>query len=257
MNRDDASIRLGDCLSIFADLEDDSADLAILDPPYCSQNKARTGTRYSQEKLQLTRFDDMSERAYRTFMSDRLAVIFDKLKPSSHLYAFVGWKLIRELMDLVEASSFRLNKVLVWDLCSIGGGYAWRNQHEFVVFASKGVAKPVNDKSLSTMLSFPRIKAGRHPFEKPVPLLRTIVRNASQPGDLILDGFAGSGSTGVAALLEGRKAAMAEISEKYVALAERRLDAAVNGQDDRAIRLGTKPPHGVAAGRRARKPATT
>ena len=114
----------GDCLDVMKDIPDGSINLSIVDPPYCSQNKARTGTRYNQESGQLTKFDDMSERMYRIFMADRLKILFDKMLPSSHLYVFGGWKYLRELMDTIEISSFRINKVLVWDLVNIGGGYA-------------------------------------------------------------------------------------------------------------------------------------
>jgi site-specific DNA-methyltransferase (adenine-specific) len=67
---------------------------------------------------------------------------------------------------------------------------------------------------------------GQHPTQKPLELLDRIVVSASSPGDLILDPFAGSATTGVAAVRRGRRFLGVEISSDYVALAGRRLQAA-------------------------------
>ena len=67
---------------------------------------------------------------------------------------------------------------------------------------------------------------GQHPTQKPLELLDRIVVSASSPGDVVLDPFAGSATTGVAALRRGRRFLGFEISDEYVALATRRLDSA-------------------------------
>ena len=216
-------IYCGDCLEVAKEIVNNSIDLVLIDPPYCSQNKARIGTRYNQSSGQLTKFDDMSERIYRQFMKERLSLVFDKMKIESHVYVFVGWKYLRELMDCLELSSFRINKILVWDLCSIGGGYSWRNQHEFIIFGSKGVARPVNDRSLSTVLRYPRIKRGLHPFEKPVGLIKTIVLNSTKKHDVVLDMFSGSGTTAVACINTHRNFIGIDISREYCDIAEKRI----------------------------------
>lgn len=220
------TIVCGDCLDVMADMPNKSIDLSILDPPYCAQNKARTGTRYNQEDGFLTKFDDMSQRVYQKFMHERLLILFDKMKPASHIYVFIGWKNLREMMDILELASFRLNKVLIWDFCSIGGGYAWRNQHEFIVFGSKGIAHPVNDLSLSTVLKYKRNSKRLHPFEKPIDLIKTIIENTSAPSELVTDFFIGSGTTAEAALRLGRHFYGCDISEKYVGIANKRIEKA-------------------------------
>lgn len=217
------TIVCGDCLNVITNVPNESINLSILDPPYCAQNKARTGSRYNQEDGFLTKFDDMSQRVYQKFMHERFSVLFDKMKPASHIYVFIGWKNLREMMDILELASFRLNKVLIWDFCSIGGGYSWRNQHEFIVFGSKGVAHPVNDLSLSTVLKYKRTR-GFHPFEKPVDLIQTIIENASTPDELVTDFFIGSGTTAIAALRSGRHFYGCDISPRYVELANERIE---------------------------------
>jgi len=212
-----------DSLTALERVPPDSVDLVVIDPPYCSENKARAGTRYNQNQGQLTQFDDMSARTYTKFMHSRLRLLFQTMKAGAHIYVFCGWKLLRELMDTMELSSFRLNKVLIWDQMSIGGGYAWRNQHEFIVFGSKGVANPVQDKSYATVLSHPRIKEGVHPFQKPTGLIADIIRNASKEGDLVLDCFGGSGTVAVVAKSLKRDFISIEIDSDSCSLTNQRL----------------------------------
>ena len=62
-----------------------------------------------------------------------------------------------------------------------------------------------------------------HPTQKPLKLIRDLVKKHSNKGDLIVDTFLGSGTTAVAAKLEGRKFAGCDLSEEYVTLAKNRL----------------------------------
>ena len=65
---------------------------------------------------------------------------------------------------------------------------------------------------------------GQHPTQKPLELLDRIILSASSPSEVVLDPFAGSGTTGLAALRRGRRFIGLEISRPYAALAARRLD---------------------------------
>ena len=69
-------------------------------------------------------------------------------------------------------------------------------------------------------------KFGKHPTQKPVPLLERCIRAATNPGDFILDPFAGSSTTGVAALQLGRRYCGIEKETEYVQLSETRLKSA-------------------------------
>jgi site-specific DNA-methyltransferase (adenine-specific) len=82
-------------------------------------------------------------------------------------------------------------------------------------------------------MSSPRAGAGRtaagrngHPTVKPIALMRHLVRLVTPPGGLVLDPFTGSGSTGVAAMLEGFRFVGCELQPEYHALACRRIAAA-------------------------------
>jgi site-specific DNA-methyltransferase (adenine-specific) len=64
---------------------------------------------------------------------------------------------------------------------------------------------------------------GRHPTQKPIALLDRIIAAASQPGDLVLDPFNGSGTTGVVAVARGRRYAGIDLDERYLDLTARRI----------------------------------
>jgi len=75
-----------------------------------------------------------------------------------------------------------------------------------------------------SILSFPRPHAtGNHPTEKSVDLCRWLIRTYTNPGELVLDATAGSGTTGVAAVLEGRRCICIERERKYYDTMKRRI----------------------------------
>lgn len=103
----------------------------------------------------------------------------------------------------------------------IGMGYHWRNTKEEISFLEKGKRK-LNKLGWSDVIPAPRIDHG-YPTEKPVSLLMTLIENSSNPGELVIDPFMGSGSCGEAALLLGRNFAGNDISAKSLACAREKL----------------------------------
>jgi DNA modification methylase len=108
----------------------------------------------------------------------------------------------------------------------------WGSTHETIRFAVRAADKgPVSARRgngaarlrQGSVIECPTRANLRHPTEKPVALLRRLVEASSLFGDLVLDPFAGSGSTLVAALVEGRRAVGVEISEHYCEIAAERL----------------------------------
>ncbi len=127
-----------------------------------------------------------------------------------------------------QARGFTYWKRIVWDKMRMGTGYHYRNRHEFILFFEKG-HRNLNRNDISSVLQFPRIQRPHdhpdyYPTEKPVELLRLLIEMSSSTGEIVLDPFAGSGSTLVAAKLEGRDYLGCDIQERSVELARRRLD---------------------------------
>lgn len=84
------------------------------------------------------------------------------------------------------------------------------------------------DVPYTDVWDFPTAKArpGKHPCEKPVPLMEHIIRASSRPGAVVLDAFCGSGATGEAALNLGRRFIGIEKDQRWAETARRRLEAA-------------------------------
>src|SRR5690606_36035538 len=107
---------------------------------------------------------------------------------------------------------------------SAGLGAGFRAQHEMILHLTKSGAK-YHDTATGNVIRTPRQRAAsrEHQTQKPVELMRRLVRVVCPPGGVVLDPFAGAGSTGVAALMEGRSFIGIEREAAYVEVARRRL----------------------------------
>jgi site-specific DNA-methyltransferase (adenine-specific) len=88
-----------------------------------------------------------------------------------------------------------------------------------------GEGRPLNSRSIPEVLFYPAVKAG-YPTEKPVGLLALLIGQSTEPGELVIDPFGGSGSTAVAARLQGRRAIIGDTSDKAIAHMRERLGEA-------------------------------
>jgi DNA modification methylase len=227
---EDAAVTLyhGDALDVLPRL-DVAADLLLTDPPY--------GVRYQPSRsLRAELFPlivgDTPEG--RPLALDVLSLATDRLRPFRHAYIFVP-------LSPVEAEGLRLkNPVeLIWDKEMMGlphGGAPWGVAHERITFAIFQPSAANREQSRGGLTA--RLRRGSvlremranstgvrlHPTEKPVGILRQMIESSSLIGEMVLDPFAGSGSTLVAALIEGRKAVGIEIEERYCEVAAKRLD---------------------------------
>jgi site-specific DNA-methyltransferase (adenine-specific) len=125
----------------------------------------------------------------------------------------------------------------VWDKKSIGMGYHYRARYELVLFFEKGKRR-LADLGIADVLEVPRIRGG-YPAEKPSALSQILIGQSCGEGDLVVDPFMGSGSTGVAALKLGRRFSGNDVSGDALELARRRLLEA-GGVEGAVIR---KPAH--------------
>ncbi|KYK73978.1 N6-methyltransferase [Aggregatibacter actinomycetemcomitans serotype f str. SC29R] len=104
---------------------------------------------------------------------------------------------------IAEKCGFKFWKPLVWDTQYIGMGYHYRARYEFILFFEKGKRK-LHDLGIADVISEKRIARG-YPTEKPSTIAELLIKQSSSQGDLVVDCFAGSGSTGEAALKLGRR----------------------------------------------------
>ena len=203
-------------------LESGSVDLGVTDSAYESLEKHRakgTTTRLAKSK-------SSSNEWFNIFPNSRFPELFSEyyrvLKKNSHFYFFCDSETMFVVKSMAEQAGFKFWKPLVWDKERMGMGYHYRNTYEFILFFEKGKRK-LNDLGVQDILRYPRVTGG-YPTEKPVGLLKELIRQSSQPGELVLDTFSGSGSTGHAALELGRSFLGLDISQKAVEKSTKRLE---------------------------------
>lgn len=214
-------IEHADAVAWLTSLAPESVDLVITDPAYESLEKYRaigTTTRLKVSK-------GSSNVWFPIFPNGRFPELFTQLyrvlKRNSHLYLFCDQETMWVAKPAAEAAGFHFWKPLVWDKVRIGMGYHYRARYEFILFFEKGKRR-LNDLGIPDVLAFPRVHGG-YPTEKPLDLLRVLVRQSSRAGELVVDPFLGSGSTGAAALAEGRAFAGCDVSEHALQHARPRL----------------------------------
>ena len=208
----------GDCREVLPALKAESCDLIVTDPPYGQQ--WQSGCR--RLKFGVMKGDDDPRLG-----AEATALALRVLRPRRHLYLFGRHDLSAlNVTALVE---------LIWDKMLTGLSHphgAWSKSHEVISFAVKvppceklrNNAIPARMRR-GTVLRYRRLNATqvRHPAEKPVGLLRELIESSSRMGEMVLDYFAGVGSTLVAAALEGRRAVGIEIEERWCEVAAKRL----------------------------------
>ena len=204
-----------DSLTLLKDVEDESVDLIVTDPPYSSLEKHRavgTTTRLTSDWFPVISNEKLAES---------VVDMHRILKPDSHCYVICDQETHYVIREAAMACGFTWKKLLIWDKDSIGMGYSWRNQHEVICYLEKGKRR-LNNLGWSDVLRHKRVR-GAYPTEKPVSLIEALIANSSDEGDIVMDMFAGSGSTLEAALNLNRYAIGSEVSTKACADIKQRL----------------------------------
>jgi hypothetical protein len=145
----------------------------------------------------------------------------------------------------MDESPLEFFHAIVWDKGGLGMGWRYRRNYEFVLIAKRrnGKLKWAWDGSgpeTANVVRIPKIIPTNveHPTVKPVELVRHFLRLHTNPGDLVLDPFAGSGTTGVACAEMGRRFVGFEIEPRWVALANDRIAAAERGISVEDVKAG-------------------
>jgi site-specific DNA-methyltransferase (adenine-specific) len=204
-----------DAVEWLKSLRPESVDLIVTDPAYESLEKHRaTGT---TTRLKAQWFDIFPNTRFPEFFAE----LYRVLKPNTHCYVMCDPETAFIIKPIGEAAGFKFWKPLVWSKLSMGMGYHYRAKYEFVMFFEKG-SRQLNDLGVCDVLEFKRVRGG-YPTQKPVELCEVLVTQSSELGDLVVDPFLGSGSSGVAALMHGRRFAGCDVSDVAIKLASERL----------------------------------
>ncbi|MCK4997122.1 site-specific DNA-methyltransferase [Candidatus Pacearchaeota archaeon] len=147
-----------------------------------------------------------------------LVEMYRVLKLNSSLYLFTNWKHYPFLTEFISRyTKFKIRHLVVWEKHNFGLGWAFRHQYELILVLEKGKPK-YNLKNFSDVQTASHINHNKsnHPHQKPVDLLMKMIEHSSKVGDLVLDPFAGSGSTGKACEKLDRKWIGIELDEKWI-----------------------------------------
>jgi len=219
-----STIYQGDCRAVLASLPAHSIDGVVTDPPYGIGYRPRRTAGQPDHPWRRIAGDAAFDP---DFYADWLQKAHAVMKPDTHIYVFCSDYHLGVLRSLVAAAGFKLKRTIVWEknawtMGDTGGDYG--HMTEFIVFAHKG-RRRLEPPRHGNVFRFPKVSARQmlHPTEKPVPLLRLLIRKSVPEGGVILDPFAGSGSTGVAALAEGRSSLLVESDPSYFEVMRRRL----------------------------------
>ncbi|MBS1121695.1 MAG: Adenine-specific methyltransferase [Deltaproteobacteria bacterium] len=211
----------GDAVAWLRALPSESIDLVITDPPYESLEKHRaigTTTRLKHSKAS-------SNDWFSIFPNARFPELFTEvyrvLRRNSHFYLYCDPETMFVAKPMAEAAGFKFWKPLIWDKRSIGMGYHYRARYECILFFEKGKRK-LNNLGTADIIESKRINGG-YPAEKPPAVSEVLISQSTEPGQLVIDPFMGSGSVGVAAVSLKRSFCGNDLCVEAVDIASSRL----------------------------------
>lgn len=239
----DAQVQLfhGDALAILRELPTASVDALITDPPYSSGGMVRgdraggTGAKYvstNNVSGQGTDFtgDNRDQRAYAYWCSLWLGECLRIVKPGGIAALFTDWRQLPATTDALQAGGWVWRGLVPWFKPMhrpMLGRYS--NACEYVVWGSAGPLGTGEGKpSIPGFYEASSPRDREHQTQKPLEVMRHLIRLVPPEG-AVLDPFAGSGTTGVAALMEGRTFVGSEMSQHYVDVARGRLEKVARG----------------------------
>ena len=211
---------------------DTEFDCIFTDPPYnlSYENLIKLEGRkdFDRDKGE---WDHFTPEEYLDFTRKWVKKAVDVLKPGGSMLVFTSDNYLSHLMDILIANGLKKRNTIVWRKDNPPPAAVQTNfvsSFEFMVYASKGRQKTFNwygQNEMHNVISFPVVTTGNygHPAQKPVELIEKILKSVTDVGDMILDPFAGTGSTAVACENLSRGWIMIEKEEKYFKIMERRL----------------------------------
>jgi DNA modification methylase len=244
------------------------AKMVLSDAPYnvkISGNVSGLGKNAHREFAQAS--GEMSEAEFIAFLTSSIKAMAACCADGSLLYLYMDWRHIWEMMSALRANDLTLINLAVWAKRSSGMGSLYRSQHELVFIARKGAVQHKNNVQLgrfgrnrSNLWSYPGVNGfgadrdallAMHPTCKTVSMLADAIRDVTDRGDIVLDGFLGSGSTLIAAQRTDRICRGMEIDPLYVDAIIQRWEAATGKV---ATLRGTGETMAEVAARRAQEP---
>jgi DNA modification methylase len=241
-------------------LDGEQADLIFTDPPY---NVPIDGHVCGLGRIRHREFamgaGEMSSEAFTAFLETTLGHAAASCRNGAIAFVCMDWRHIGELLTAGRAVFSELKNLCVWNKTNGGMGSFYRSKHELVFVFKVGSASHTNTFGLGDTgryrtnvwdyAGINALRTGRsqelamHPTVKPVALVADAIKDCSKRGEIVLDPFAGSGTTLIAAESTGRCARVVEfdpaycdqIVRRFAQLTGKQAKLAATGQDFEAV----------------------
>lgn len=245
------SMILGESLAVLREMPAACVDAVISDPPYSSGGFTRgdrtndTTSKYVQSGTKIDRpdfaGDNRDQRSFGYWCALWLSECLRVAKPGSPICVFTDWRQLPTTTDALQAGGWVWRGIVPWDkteACRPTMG-RFAAQAEYVVWGSAGALPERTEVGCLWGVVRQQVDQSdkHHITGKPTAVMQALAR-ICVPGGVVLDPFAGSGTTGVGALLEGRRFIGIELTEAYHKIAEERLAAAAANVSLDAYRSG-------------------
>lgn len=220
----------GDALELLPLLPDGCIDLIVTDPPFAIEFTAQRGNYNRTGNRVLEGYREISQSQYLTFSQKWMDEAYRVLSPSGSMYVFSGWNQLKAILSALDTAGFQTINHIIWKYqFGVFTRKKFVTSHYHILF----VVKNSRHYTFNKIEHYPedvwvinreywkgKLKT---PTKLPIELVQKIVLYSSQPGDIILDPFLGSGTVAVAARKLGRKFIGFEIVEDYCRFARERI----------------------------------
>lgn len=213
-------------------MDGDRADLVFTDPPY---NVAIDGNVCGLGSVMHREFafasGEMTRAQFTTFLAETLGNLGRAMRDGAIAFVCMDWRHMGELLAAGETAFTELKNLVVWNKTNGGMGAFYRSKHELIFVFKQGRAPHTNTFGLgetgryrtnvwdhagiSSLGASRAEELALHPTVKPVALVADAIRDCSRRGEIVLDGFGGSGSTLIAAEKTGRISRLIEYDPLY------------------------------------------
>lgn len=201
-----------ECIEGMKRITDGSVDLIVTDPPYLMNYK--TGWRKSEHKFSTVIAGDNNPELIISYIDECYRI----MKDDSAMYMFCNANKVDFFKRELE-KKFKLKNIIVWVKNNHTAGdlaAAFGKKHEFIILVNKG-RKKFNGKRISDVWEFDKVAGGKqfHQNQKPTDLIELCIKKHSNEGDVVFDGFMGSGTTAIACLNTNRNYIGFELDKEY------------------------------------------
>jgi len=248
----------GDCVDVMRAWADAAIDTCVTDPPYNMSGRRGLAWAFSSHVTMEQQWDRFAHDEYFDFTCCWLAEVCRVVKTNGNILVFGSFHNIYLIGFVLEhVLGRRILQQITWFKPNAQPNITGRlptESTEYIIWACNNtpnrasnwtfnyrVSKEIGGgKQLRNMWTFPctprsERKAGNHPTQKPLELLERILQLWTEPDDMVLDCFLGTGTTAVAALRRGRRWIGIERDSSYVAIARARI-AEISGSAPTVIR---------------------